>query len=90
MQNISDHLITEPTFETSTYADPIISAEGVKWAARRFILLYGDDAPIKALEHVNRLDARGKLRTAEMFARVERECSRLLKKSEKFRQFTIN
>ncbi|MEH6546588.1 MAG: hypothetical protein V7701_09185 [Sneathiella sp.] len=90
MQNLMDQPTVEPNLVTSTYVDPIISVDGVKWAARRFILLYGDDAPAKALQHVNRLDASGKLRTAEMFSRVERECARLLKQSEHFRQFTIN
>jgi len=71
-------------------ADDIINSDHVKWAARRFILIYGDDAPEVASNHVRRLDARGKLRTAEMFARVQEECARLLKKSEMLRKFTVN
>jgi len=90
MQNLREQPKTDLQAGNPLFSDPIINADGVKWAARRFILLYGDDAPVKALQHVNRLDANGKLRTAEMFARVQSECARLLKKSESFRQFTIN
>ena len=71
-------------------ADGIINDDHVKWAARRFILIYGDEAPEVASNHVRQLDARGKLRTAEMFARVQEECARLLKKSEMLRKFTVN
>lgn len=70
--------------------DPFISKEHVQWAARRFILVYGDDAPDAALKQENRLDTLGKLQTAEMFAQVRHECARLLKQSEKLRDFTIN
>ncbi|MCR9215029.1 MAG: hypothetical protein NXI13_15035 [Proteobacteria bacterium] len=70
--------------------EPFISKEHVQWAARRFILVYGDDAPDAALKQENRLDNLGKLQTAEMFAQVRHECARLLKQSEKLRDFTIN
>ncbi|PHQ71569.1 MAG: hypothetical protein COB93_02995 [Sneathiella sp.] len=87
MSDVSFSTIEQPG---ALYSDPIISIEGVKWAARRFILIYGDDAPEVALKHVNRLDAKGRLQTAEMFARIQQECARLLKKSEMLRNFTIN
>lgn len=90
MQNLVDRQTSIPKTARSTYVDPILNMDDVKWAARRFILIYGDDAPIKANEYVNRLDARGKLHTAEMFARIQRECARLLKKSEGFRNFSVN
>jgi hypothetical protein len=90
MQNLAGRQTSELRAARTTYVDPILNMDDVKWAARRFILIYGDDAPVKAKEYVNRLDARGKLRTAEMFARVQRECARLLKKSESFRNFSIN
>ena len=72
------------------YVDPIISRENVQWAARRFILVYGEEAPDMALRQVTRLDRLGKIRTAEMFERVRQECARLLKKSEKLRAYPVN
>ena len=83
---------SSPTSDESRqpYVDPIISMDDVKWAARRFILLYGDNAPEMALKQVNRLDRLGKIRTAEMVERVGRECARLLKKSEYLRIYPIN
>ncbi|MCC3303733.1 hypothetical protein [Sneathiella sp. HT1-7] len=71
-------------------ADPIISTEYVKWAARRFILIYGEEAPEMALKQVTRLDGLGKIRIAEMFDRVRRECARLLKRSENLRIYPVN
>ncbi|MBL4906570.1 MAG: hypothetical protein JKX94_03885 [Sneathiella sp.] len=67
------------------FSDPIIEREDVMWAARKFILLFGEDAPLAASKEVNRLDAAGKLHVAEMFFQVKEECARLLKKSEKLR-----
>lgn len=74
----------------SSYPDPIISAEDVKWAARRYILIYGEQAPEVAQSHVERLDRQGKIRVAEMFERVRRECARLLKRSENLLISPIN
>lgn len=73
-------------FLRPAFIDPIISIDSVKWAARRFILVYGEAAPDVALEHVNMLDGKGRIQTAEMFERVRRECARLLRKSEHLRQ----
>ncbi|MDF2368777.1 hypothetical protein [Sneathiella sp.] len=72
------------------FADPIISTEYVKWAARRFILIYGEEAPEMALKQVTRLDRLGKIRVAEMFDRIRRECARLLKRSENLRIYPVN
>ncbi|TNE38544.1 MAG: hypothetical protein EP348_04715 [Alphaproteobacteria bacterium] len=85
-----DLLSRETGTPTPVYSDPIISAESVKWAARRFILVYGEAAPDMAERHVNQLDARGSIRTAEMFSRVRMECARLLKKTEHFRLHPVN
>jgi hypothetical protein len=71
-------------------ADPIISSEDVKWAARRFILIYGENAPEMAHKQVKRLDKQGKIRVAEMFDRIRMECARLLKRSDKFRLNPVN
>ncbi|GLQ05000.1 hypothetical protein [Sneathiella chinensis] len=67
------------------YADPIIDQGDVNWAARKFILLFGEDAADWALREVTRLELEGKLHVAEMFHRVASECARLLQKSEKLR-----
>ena len=72
------------------YADPIISMVDVKWAARRFILVYGEEAPEMALRQVDRLDQLGKIRVAEMFERIQRECARLLQRSENLRIYPVN
>ncbi len=70
--------------------DPIIEREDVMWAARKFILLHGDNAP-KAVEgEINRLDLAGKLQVAAMFERVRDECVLLLKKSEPLRSRNIH
>ncbi|WP_025897276.1 hypothetical protein [Sneathiella glossodoripedis] len=67
------------------FDDPIIDRSDVMWAARRFILLFGEQAPEIAKKEINRLDLAGKLHIAEMFTRVHEECVRLLKLSEKYR-----
>ncbi len=67
------------------FENPIIEREDVMWAARKFILLFGEDAPDAASKEVARLDADGKLHVAEMFSQVREECARLLKKSEGIR-----
>jgi hypothetical protein len=67
------------------FDDPIIERSDVMWAARRFILLFGEQAPEIARKEVGRLDQAGKLHVAEMFTRVHEECIRLLKHSEKYR-----
>ncbi|MZR29534.1 hypothetical protein [Sneathiella litorea] len=72
------------------FSDPIINTEDVKWAARRFILIYGEEAPEMVLRQVTRLDQRGKIRVAEMFERIRRECARLLKRSENLRIYPVN
>ncbi len=90
MQEIRDFQTSRSQRSIGGFGEPIISREHVQWAARRFILIYGDDAPDAALKQENRLDTMGKLQTAEMFAQVRHECARLLKQSEKLRDFTIN
>ncbi|MEP3248458.1 MAG: hypothetical protein ABJN40_22380 [Sneathiella sp.] len=65
--------------------DPIIEREDVMWAARKFILVYGDAAPDAVTTEINKLDHRGKLQVAAMFERIRDECLSLLKKSEKIR-----
>ncbi len=67
------------------FNDPIIDRSDVMWAARRFILLFGPDAPEYAQREVDRLDRAGKLHVAEMFTRVHNECLTLLKCSAKYR-----
>ncbi|WP_169566538.1 hypothetical protein [Sneathiella limimaris] len=67
------------------FEDPIIQFEDVMWAARRFILIYGGDAPFEAEKVVSKMDLAGKLHVAEMFSRVREECVRLLKCSDKYR-----
>ena len=90
MENSSVFISSDPAPSSSAYKDPIISIEDVKWAARRFILVYGDQAPEMALKQVDRLDRVGKIRIAEMFQRVGRECARLLKQSENLRIYPVN
>ena len=65
--------------------DPIIEREDVMWAARRFILLYGERATEVAKGEELRLDMAGKLHVAAMFSQVAGECRRLLEKSEYLR-----
>ncbi len=67
------------------FNDPIIDREDVMWAARKFILVFGDAAPDAVTTEINKLDHRGKLQVAVMFERVRDECLSLLKKSEKIR-----
>jgi len=74
---------TEPT--TAPQPDPIIEREDVMWAARKLILVYGDDAPEIAEKEVHKFDAVGKFHVSEMFTRVGVECRLLLKKSAKLR-----
>jgi hypothetical protein len=71
--------------DVAYHNDPIIDREEVMWAARRFILLYGEKASSVVQGEVKRLDLSGELRVAEMFTRVELECQRLLQKSEGLR-----
>lgn len=75
---------------SSSFPDPIINPDDVKWAARRYILIYGEAAPEVAQNQVARLDGEGKIRVAEMFERVRRECARLLKQSETLMISPIN
>ncbi|MBL4740716.1 MAG: hypothetical protein JKY12_06965 [Sneathiella sp.] len=83
--------VTSPTLtDLDRFNDPIIDREEVMWAARKFILIFGDEAPEAALREVNRLDSAGKLVVAEMFERVRQECARLLKMSEKLRSRQIH
>ena len=70
--------------------DPIIERDDVMWAARKFILIYGDHAPNAVAEEITRLDLSGKLQVAAMFERVREECVFLLKKSEKLRDRNIH
>ena len=72
------------------FNDPIIERTDVMWAARRFILLFGDQAADVADREASRLDLAGKLHVAEMFTRVHEECVRLLKNSEKYRTRKIH
>lgn len=72
------------------FDDPIIDRTDVMWAARRFILVFGDQAADVANREASRLDLAGKLHVAEMFARVHEECARLLKNSEKYRTRKIH
>ncbi len=65
--------------------DPIIDRAEVQWAARKFLLVYGPEAPEAALKEVLRLEQKGSLRVAEMFEQVSTECAHLLKRSEKIR-----
>tara|TARA_R110000772_G_scaffold57560_6_gene130184 strand:- start:435 stop:728 length:294 start_codon:yes stop_codon:yes gene_type:complete len=90
MENTTSFNNLETGLSAGTYADPIISMVDVKWAARRFILVYGEEAPEMALRQVDRLDQLGKLRVAEMFERIRRECARLLQRSESLRIYPVN
>ena len=90
MENTTSFNNLETGLSAGTYADPIISMVDVKWAARRFILVYGEEAPEMALRQVDRLDQLGKLRVAEMFERIRRECARLLQLSESLRIYPVN
>lgn len=65
--------------------DPIIDHAEVQWAARKFILIHGSEAPEAAMKEVVRLEKAGKFQVSEMFERVSAECARLLKRSEKLR-----
>ena len=85
MQNIPVTISPASPENLDHFGDPIIDRIDVMWAARRFILLYGERAPEVARNEVSRLDVAGKLHVAEMFDRIEQECSRLLKKSEGLR-----
>ena len=79
-----------PNGVSPSLPDPIINPEDVKWAARRYILIYGEEAPDVAQSQVTHLDGQGKIRVAEMFERIRRECARLLKQSEKLLIHPIN
>ena len=90
MENLTAFDASEAGALPLRLADPVISTENVKWAARRFILIYGEDAPEMALKQVTRLDQLGKIRTAEMFDRIRIECARLLKRSDNLRIYPVN
>jgi|GEM_PF-4554786 len=90
MHNLPQTIITSTPADLDRFNDPIIDREEVMWAARKFILIFGDEAPQAALREVNRLDGAGKLVVAEMFERVRQECARLLKMSEKLRDRQIH
>ena len=90
MENLTTLDTSDAAALSLRFADPIISTEHVKWAARRFILIYGDEAPERALQQVTRLDGEGKIRVAEMFDRIRMECARLLQRSEYLRINPIN
>lgn len=90
MDNLTTINAGNPGNFSLKHADPIISTEDVKWVARRFILIYGEDAPEIALRQVSRLDQRGKIRVAEMFERIRCECARLLKRSDNLRIYPVN
>ena len=90
MENMTTIDAGDPGNFSLKHGDPIISTEDVKWVARRFILIYGEDAPEMALRQVARLDQRGKIRVAEMFERIRCECARLLKRSDSLRIYPVN
>ncbi|MEH6404388.1 MAG: hypothetical protein V7750_13500 [Sneathiella sp.] len=90
MHNMPQSITSATPTDLDRFNDPIIDREEVMWAARKFILIFGDDAPDAALKEVNRLDGAGKLVVAEMFERVRQECARLLKMSEKLRSRQIH
>ena len=86
MSNLPQTLsLTEPD-HMPLHRDPIIDHVEVQWAARKFILIYGSQAPEAALNEVVRLEKTGKFHVAEMFDRVSAECARLLKRSKKLRE----
>jgi len=85
MSNMPESVFTVSPDQGARSFDPIIEREDVMWAARRFILLYGDKATDVVRGEIKRLDLSGKLQVAEMFSRVELECDRLLKRSENLR-----
>lgn len=85
MSNMPESVLNQTTSQAARPFDPIIEREDVMWAARRFILLYGDKATEVVRGEIKRLDLSGKLQVAEMFSRVEVECDRLLKRSENLR-----
>lgn len=90
MHNLPQTITPATPVDLDRFNDPIIDREEVMWAARKFILIFGDEAPDAALREVNRLDAAGKLLVAEMFERVRQECARLLKMSEKLRERQVH
>lgn len=90
MQELPANVAALPTAANDRFDNPIIEREDVMWAARKFILLFGEDATEAASKEVSRLDAAGKLHVAEMFDQVRDECARLLKKSEKLRERRVH
>ncbi|MFT6556455.1 MAG: hypothetical protein ACJAYR_000299 [Sneathiella sp.] len=82
---IPETVSLEANTDTTHQADPIIDREEVMWAARKLILVYGDQAPLAADNEVRKFDAVGKFHVATMFERVRDECSVLLQKSAKLR-----
>lgn len=85
MQQTPFTISNTPTPNIDRFNDPIIDRSEVMWAARRFILLFGPEAPEYAQREVDRLDLAGKLHVAEMFTRVQEECLVLLRSSAKYR-----
>lgn len=85
MQQTPFTISNTPTPNIDRFNDPIIDRSDVMWAARRFILLFGPEAPEYAQREVDRLDLAGKLHVAEMFTRVQEECLVLLRSSAKYR-----
>lgn len=90
MQNFPATVTILSSERKDRFNTPIIEREDVMWAARKFILIFGDEAPEAASKEVVRLDAAGKLQVAEMFDQVKIECARLLKKSEKLRDRAVH
>ncbi|MCG8491005.1 MAG: hypothetical protein MI743_05270 [Sneathiellales bacterium] len=74
-----------PSTSPAAALDPIIEREDVMWAARKLILVYGDEAPEIADKEVRKFDSAGKFHVSEMFTRVGAECRLLLRKSAKLR-----
>lgn len=85
MRNLPQTIFYTDADRISLNQDPIIDRAEVQWAARKFLLVYGADAPDAALNEVLRLEQKGSLRVAEMFEQVSTECAHLLKRSEKIR-----
>ncbi len=85
MPNLPHSLSLINNDDVSFSVDPIIDRSEVQWAARKFLLLFGSEAPEAALKEVMRLEQNGKLHVAEMFEQVSLECASLLQRSEKLR-----
>lgn len=90
MSNLPQTIFPNDPEHISLNQDPIIDHVEVQWAARKFLLIYGAEAPEAALKEVVRLEKAGKFHVSEMFDRVSAECARLLKRSEKLRARTCH